>query len=343
MALVEYGAYDVSGPLRIYQNLFNKYLDNLQLEIIDYLNINFNFGRNPLETEYKDFWKSLLETTVLSRIDYTEEFSKIIEYSQEVNNLVGARYMDYVGMVTALDPYMCFAGDVFSRITDTAWAFGDGQIYMYKHGKILPDGTPEVLREGLKTHQELIHSLINEMKLYMMTDNANNSPADTYGMDRSRFNNVDYLTWKREYYFKPKIREINGALIKAKTELQALVNLAYNLKESIVKWFPESFKLVAYTGLAFNLSKKNESLGTKIISYSNMLAGSVPPENVVTTTALIAVNQANYWKAKVLPDFTNRQQCLTEAIINGFAALVYPSRLEDFIDLTWEFMVPKYG
>ena len=343
MALADFEAYDVTGPLSIYQNLFNNYLDKLQIEVIDYLNINFNFGRSPLETEYKDFWKSLLETTVLSRIDYSEDFSKIIEYSQEANNLIGQRYMDYVGMVTALEPYMCFAGDIFSRISDTTWAFGDGQVYMYKHGKILEDGTPEVIREGLRTHLEKINSCINDMKLYMMTDNANDSPADAYGMDRSRFNDVDYLSWKKEYYFKVKIREINDSLHLAKTELANLSNLAYNLKEAITKWFPESFKLVAYTGLAFNLSKKNSNLGTKIISYSNVLAGSVPPKNVVTTTALIAVNQANFWKEKVLPDFTNRQQCLTEAIINGFAALVFPSRLEDFVDLTWEFMIPKYG
>ena len=342
MPLASYEAYDTSVPIKIFETKFIGYIERLQTEILDYLNANFNFGRNALDIEYYDFWKSLINPANLNHIEFEEEFNIIKNYSQEVNNMIGQRYMDYVGMVTTLDPYMCFAGDIFSRITDTAWSFGDGQAYMYRIGKILPDGTQEILRKGLKSYQEELDAIYIEMKNYILTDNANDSPADTYGMDRSRFNNVDYLSWKKTNYFLPRIKQIDNIVKEAKLEVFRLVELVTQLKDAINIWFPESFKLVAYTSLAFNLNKKNENLATKIIGYSNTLSGSVPPRNVVTTTSLIAVSQAKFWKAKVLPDMTNMSQCLTEAIIHGFAALVFPSRLEDFVDLTWEFMIPKY-
>lgn len=342
MAIAAFNAYDTSEPIKLYERAFIGYRERLKTEIIDYLNSSFNFGLSSLDTSYNDFWKKLLETSILGVVTFEDEFKIIKDYSQEVNNLIGQRYMDYVGMVTALDPYMCYAGDAFSRITDAAWAFGDGQAYMYRIGGIGVDGKPEIIRKGLKSYQEELDALFSGLSTYVITDASNTGPASDYGMDKSRYNNVDYLEWKRDNYFIPIIQKIYNIIKDAKLEVLKLAALATDLKDAITIWFPESFKLVAYTGLAFNLNKKTENLATKIISYSNMLSGSVPPRNVVTVTSLIAVNQAKFWKAKVLPDMTNRSQCLTEAIIYGFGALVYPGRLEDFIDSTWEFMIPRY-
>lgn len=343
MALADYGAFDTSVPLKIFRRCFIGYIERIQSEIIDYLNSSFNFGRTSLEVEYHDFWQVLIETGNIRRIYFEEELNSIQSISQEVNNLIGQRYMDYLGMVTALDPYMCYAADVFSRITDTTWAFGDGQVYTNKYGKTFSDGTKEILRKGLKYRQEKIDGIFLEIKNYLLTDHANHLPADTYGMDRSKFDNEIYLDWKRKNYFLPKIREIETELLEAKQEVLKLLDLVNTLKSSITLWFPESFKLVSYTGLAFNLNKKSQHLANKILSYSNILASSTPPRNVVTTTQIIAVNQAKFWKAKVLPDLSNYGQCLTEAIIHGFYALVYPGLLEYFIDKTWEFIIPKYG
>lgn len=342
MALADFAAFDTSVPLVPYQNLFENYINKIQTNVIDYLNNNFNFGRTEGSTEYHDFWIGLTGTSIIQRVSFADEFLKIKEYSQETNNNIGARYMDYVGMVTSLDSYMCFAGDAFSRICDTAWAFGDGSAYMYRTGELLPDGSFNIIRKGLRSHLEEINKILNEMELYTMTDTGT-LDLNIPGMARVGYSDINYLTRRKEDYFIPKIMKINDEILAAKQEALKLVDLAYKNKEALNKWLPESFKLVAYTGLAFNLNKKNENLASKIISYSNILSGSVPPRNVVTTTSLIAVSQAKFWKEQVLPDFTNHSQCLTNAIIYGFAALGYPGMLEGFIDDTWEFMIPKYG
>lgn len=325
-------ALDAKVPLVGYRGAFSNYLENAH-NLVENLENQFNFGRTPDETAYHDFWAVIDDPTNLVVIDFAPSFNEIELLAQELNDLISLRYMDYVGMVSSLDDYVCHAADAFSRITDAIWAFGDGQIYSDKLGKVLPDGTFEVVRVCLHGYTSKISEAYLEMNEYLLNDPGITAGKELFGMAVSRANDPDYLEYKRDFYFGPKMLEISQHVKDAKTEVNALIDFLKMAKTAISLWLPESFKLVAYTSLVFNLSKKNESLANKAIGF----------DKGVTSTALIAVSQANFWKQKILPDQTNRSQCLIEAILAGLNALTYPSQLSSFIDISWDLVVPKYG
>jgi len=323
---------DVKVPLVVYKDVFTNYLNKAH-NLVSELEAQFNFGREPDDIAYHDFWASIDDPINLVVVDFNLLFLKIETIAQELNDMIGLRYMDYVGMVSSLDNYVCHATDSFSRITDSIWSFGDGQVYANKLGKLLEDGTFEIARMGLHGYVSKISSTFLEMNEYMLLDPGNTAAKELDGMSVSKVNDPEYLEYKRDVYFGPKIMEISSYIKDAQKEVENLITFLEMAKLALTLWLPESFKLVAYTSLVFNLSKKNESLANKAIGFSKG----------VTTTTLIAVSQANFWKQKILPDQTNRGQCLTEAILAGLSALTYPSQLASFIDESWELMIPKYG
>lgn len=327
-------AFDTKAPLIGYRNLFNVngYRARVQT-IVDRLNSNFNFKIRSNDTSYSDFWNGLLNINVLGYIDLNAQFNEIESVSQTLNDTLENRYMDYIGMVMSLDNYICYATDAFSRISDSIWSFGDGQVYANKTGKLLPDGTYEIVRKGLEYYYNGINDIIDELNKYIDTDPGPLASANVYGMSPSKNSDSTYLEWKRDNYFIPKIMEITDLLNNAVTEVLDILGFLHTIEKAIGKWLIESFKLVSYINLAFNLSKKTESVANKIISYGHG----------VTTTSIIAVNQAKYWKKQVAPDLSNNYQCLVSAVEAGLVALTYPSMLESFIDDTWERIIPSYG
>ena len=325
-------ALDTKVPLVSYRNIFDGYRHRAS-GVVDSLESYFNFDLSPTSSTFKDFWSPLLDTSNLKYISTASSFDTIETLSQELNNTLEARYMDYMGMMLSLDEYICFAVDAFSRIGDSIWAYGDGQIYTTKTGKLLEDGSYEIVRKGLQYYKTNIINIFTEMEDYILHDPGPTANATVYGMSRVKVKDAVYLEWKRENYFIPKMKEISDLLEDAQLEIAKLITYLNTIKSALYVWYVESFKLVSYTNLAFNLTKKAEAVANKIITF----------ERGVTTTSIIAVNQSKYWKKQVLPDNSNRYQCLIEAINAGLASLTYPSMLESFINDSWELMVPKYG
>lgn len=327
-------AFDTKAPLIGYRNLFNVngYRARVQ-SIVSNLNSNYNFKLRSTDLSYGDFWGNLTNINVLGYVDFDATFDEIEILSQSVNDMLEARYMDYIGMVMSLDNYICYATDAFSRIADSIWSFGDGQIYANKTGKLLPDGTYEIVRKGLEYYYNEINALFDEMETYISTDPGPTAAASVPGMSLTKDKDTPYLEWKRDNYFVPKIMAITQLLNDALVECQDIYSFLVSVNKAITKWLIESFKLVSYINLAFNLSKKTESVANKIINFSTG----------VTTTSIIAVNQAKFWKKQVLPDLSNNYQCLISAVEAGLVALTYPSMLESFIDDTWERIIPSYG
>lgn len=324
--------YDTSAPLISYKNLLLNYRDKVRTVVSD-LNVKFNFGLASDNSSYEDFWAPILYVGNLKYYNFSDKFASIQTKSQTLNDNIEKRYMDYVGMMMSLDEYVCFASDAFSRIVDSIWSFGDGQIYMNKTGELLPDGSYNIIRKGLQYYQDSISGIISEMEDYVSHDPGPTAPASMYGMSPAQFKNNVYLTYKLNNYFVPQVQKISELLEEANKEILALDSYLDMISNALNIWFIESFKIVSYTSLAFNLSKKAESVANKIITVNTG----------VTTTSIIAVNQAKYWKKQVLPDQSNRYQCLIGAIEAGLTAITYPSMLESFIDESWKFIVPKYG
>ena len=330
-------AYDVKIPIGIYMNLLNTSLNSGYRErirtIINSLNADFNFNLRPEDTSYEDFWGNLINVNNLTYVNYSATFDKIINISQSLSDNLEKRYMDYVGMVMSLDGYICYASDAFSRIADSIWSFGDGSIYKNKTGKILEDGSYEIIRPGLEYTYEGILSILIEFEDYISTDPGPTAAASVYGMSKARFNDVTYLEWKRDNYFIPKIQQISDLLDKSTVELSKILAYLVEVEKALNIWLIESFKLVSYINLAFNLSKKVENIANKIITFNTG----------VTTTSIIAINQAKFWKKQVLADGSNTYQCLVSAIEAGLVVLVYPSQLESLINDSWDLMIPNYG
>lgn len=330
-------AYDVKVPVGIYMNLLNTsstsgYRERVRT-IVNNLNTNFNFDLRPEDTSYNDFWDGLINVNNLSYANYSSQFDTIISMAQSLSDTLEKRYMDYIGMVMSLDGYICYASDAFSRIADSIWSFGDGSIYKNKTGKVLPDGSYEIVRQGLEYTYNGILSILQEFEDYISTDPGPTAAAKVYGMSRAKFKDVTYLEWKRDNYFIPKIQQISDLLSKSTEELAKIVTYLGEIDKALNIWLIESFKLVSYINLAFNLSKKVENIANKIITFNTG----------VTTTSIIAINQAKFWKKQVLADGSNTYQCLVSAIEAGLISLVYPSQLAAFIDDSWDLMIPNYG
>ena len=325
--------YDTSAPLQIYKTFFNDYKTRIH-SMVDYLNLNFNFNRLPDSVDYNDFWSEIVNPLNFRSIDFTDRVSSLISITQGISNAIGNRYLDYVGMIQSMDQFLCYAVDAFSRITDCYYAFGDGNMYETRTGKILADGTYEILRPSLRYYLEQISSILNDMDNYISTEPGAKAVAKDYGMSMSKVSDTNYLQWKKDNYFIPQVQKISTLIDDAYKEFENLINLATLVNTAIVTWLPETFKLISYTSLAFNLNKKTESLANKIITLNTG----------VTTTSIIAVNQAKFWRSQINADMTNRGECLTQAILAGCDALTYPGQLSTFIDISWnDYMVPKYG
>lgn len=324
-------SYDTSAPLAIYKNFFASYEASVR-DIVDRLNLNFNFGLTPGDTGYNDFWDELVLPPNLILKDFSSDIDRLSGITQEVSTAISLRYMDFVGMVQSMDQYLCYASDAFSRMVDCIWSFGDGTIYQEVTGKEVSVGTFEILKKSLNYYMNEIITILLDINNYLDTDPGFGANNDTYGISKSRKNDVDYLEYKRDNYFTNQIQLISTLVESAYDEVLKLIGLAENLKNATQVWLPESFKLIAYTSLAFNLNKKTEHLADKLINFGG-----------VTTTSVIAANAAKFWRKQILPDGSNRSQCLVDAILTGAAVLAYPGQLASFIDLTWEHIVPKYG
>ena len=325
-------SFDTSAPVGIYKNFFNSYMGRMN-DIVDILSANFNFNKIPDSIGYTDFWDDLISPAILKNRSFDSEFDNIASITQIASNAIGSRYMDYIGMVQSLDQYLCYAADAFSRIVDCTWAFGDGSIYESRTGKLLPDGTYEIIKESISLYMNNIGNILTEFEDYITADPGFSAPADAFGISRTKVTDSEYLEWKKVNYFIPKVKELSGYIDEVQAQCTKLLYLAEILRDAVTIWFPETFKLVAYTSLAFNLNKKTESLATKMMNFGKG----------VTTTSLIAADSAAFWRKEVLPDGSNRSQCLIQAILTACSILVYPGQLSGFIDLTWEEMIPQYG
>lgn len=325
-------SFDMAAPLAGYRTFFGSYKEAIKTRL-DYLALDFNFGITSDQDTYYDFWYPMIDSANLKNISFDSLFDSLTTSNQSISNSIGSRYLDYVGMVQSMDQYLCYAVDSFSRIADSYYSFGDGSMYETRTGKQYEDGSYEILRKSLRTYLEEISLILTDMENYIFTEPGMDALPSVYGMAKTKAKDVDYLTWKRDNYFVPKVIEISNILDEVHNELTKLIGYSGIVNTAITTWLPETFKLISYTSLAFNLNKKTEHLANRIM---NVTGG-------VTTTSIIAVNQAKFWRQQVKPDYTNRGECLTQAILAGCDALVYPGQLSTLIDISWEYMVPKYG
>lgn len=332
-------AFDTGVPLNTYKNLFNNYLQRIE-SIQKSLNQNFNFNLHTTDTAYYDFWGILTDVNNLSRVSFSSTFSSIISKSQTLNDLLETKYLDFVGMMMSLDNYICYSTDAFSRISDSIWAFGDGSIYRHQDGGVNPDGSVKLF---LEDYYDEIIQLISDMELCIQTNPGITDDATLFGIDTTKITDNTYLTYKRDNFFLPKIRRISSLLELAINEVNVLLAYLDDTSLAINVWFIESFKLVSYTNLIFNLPKKAERVANKIITMDRSTKSSGMVSSPISRTNVIAANQAKFWKTKILSDQSNRYQCLNEAILAGLDSLGYAGSLKSYIDQSWERMVLKYG
>ena len=319
--------FDTSAPLVNIRAIFNTYYSRVET-IQSNLLLRFNLGRREGSLGYLDLWGILTNSNKLTQQTYVSEFANIIAVSQECNNTIDDKYMNLVGMVMSLDNYICYISDAFSRITDTSWSVGDGSIYQTIYGKQLSDGSFEVVRKGLQRYVTEIDKLCKEME----------DKVRELGLIPGSILTEAYYEDLRDNFFLVKIREITKIIDEdVKKEIDLIVGIVEETKLALNTWLPETFKLVSYISLAFNLNKKLTSLTDKVL---NPMAGAdTEPANAIT---LLAISTTNYWKKEVLPDNTNRGHCLTQAILNGCRALMHPARLQSYIEKTWVLGIQKY-
>jgi hypothetical protein len=311
--------FDTSVPIVPINEIFLNYTNRIQI-IKENLLANFNFGYTSTNLSYNDFWDSITHPVIVNQVNYTLQFNHIAAKAQIANDIISDKYMNLVGMVMALDNYLCYVTDAFSRIVDSAWSFGDGSIYQNGVGKLLPDGTYDVVKVGVSNFSNKINATIIEIE-QIVND-----------MDRTLFDDMVYLQLKKDEILI-KIQDINTFANEAGTYIQELVEFSNQLVDALEIWLPETFRLVGQISLAFNLSKKMEHLTNKVLN---------PTSTRINSTTLIAISSANLWKKEVLPNMTNRGHCMTEAILTGCRHLIHPGRLKSFIEKSWDLMIPKY-
>lgn len=319
--------FDTSAPLVNIRDTFNTYYSKIEA-IQENLLLRYNLGKREGDLAYLDLWGILTNSNKLTQQTYSSEFAKIISISQECNNTIDDKYMNLVGMVMSLDNYICYISDAFSRITDTSWSVGDGSIYQNLYGKKLADGSLEIVRNGLQKYVHDIDKLIQEME-YKVRDLGLVNTADL---------TEAYYVDLRDNFFLVKIRALTKIIDEdVKKEIDLIVGIVEETQLALNTWLPETFKLVSYISLAFNLNKKLTNLTDKVLNINSTLGSE--PANVIT---LLAINTSNYWKKEVLADGSNRGHCLTQAILSGCRALMHPARLQSYINKTWEIGIQKY-
>ena len=319
--------FDTSAPLVNIRATFNTYYTRVET-IQSNLLLRFNLGRRDGSLGYLDLWGILTNSNKLTNQTYNNEFNHIISVSQECNNTIDDKYMNLVGMVMSLDNYICYISDAFSRIADTSWSIGDGSIYQTLYGKKLDDGSFEVVRKGLIKFATEIDKLCKEME----------DKVRDLGLVPGTDLTEAYYEDLRDNFFLVKIREITKIIDEdTKKEIDLIVGIVDETKLALNTWLPETFKLVSYISLAFNLNKKLSSLTDKVLNPTSV-AGT-EPANAIT---LLAISTTNYWRKEVLADNTNRGHCLTQAILSGCRALMHPARLQSYIDKTWVLGIQKY-
>lgn len=312
-------SYDTSYPLKSYQNIFNTFRNEV-INIKEQLELSYNFGKSSADITYSDFWGLLVDVSNLPLYNFDGNINNIISSSQKANDIVANNFMNLLGMVSQLDNYICFASDSLSRSIDTAWSFGTGSIYHVVYGEYDDNiGSNVIIKKGLEYYKsELGKILINLSSFYS-------------SMDSSKFNDVDYLTNFRDNYFLPEIRKSVQIKVELANEFGELEVLSDDNVKNLEVWLPMCFRMLTTVSLTFNLGNKIMKIGNK-----GLIDGS--PLSIENR---IGMSVAKYWKSKVLPDMSNRGDCMTEALLQGFAAISAPGFMEAFIEKTWDNNVPK--
>lgn len=284
--------------------------------LLQYLKNNFNFGIVSDATNYNDFW-SVLEAPELY---YNEQFKPILDSiavsSQASCDTIYDKYINMIGLASALDRYICFAGDAFSRMVDGAWSFGNGTIYKTVYGK-----TNEIIKYGLDEAVSDVSKIINSIR-----DKINS-------LDEHKYNDTEYLRDIRDNFILPKINEIPSILSKSMVELGKMQTFCEMVAQAIDKDFPDAFKLFSCISLAFSLNSKMSKISNQVLA-----AGS--PSSDINRLGLTV---AKIWRKEILPDQTNREQCFTQAVLQGLNSLPVCGNMEALIEKSWELYVTKYG
>ena len=319
--------FDTSQPIAGIKNILDGYygrIESLQTNLLT----RYNLNRHEGDLGYADLWGSMTYSGILTQQTYSTQINHLISISQYCNNTLDSRYMNLVGMVMSLDNYICYISDAFSRIADCSWAFGDGSIYQTLYGKKLDDGSYEIVRKGLLKYTEEIDKLIKEME---------SKYSSLTSMSSDQLTEAFYESL-RDDFFLEKIRAITLIIDeKMLDEINLLIGIVNDTKAALDTWLPETFQLVSYISLAFNLNKKLESLTDKVLNINSVTNGE--PASVLT---LLAISTANYWKKEISPDGTNRGHCLTQAILHGCRTLLHPARLKSYIEKSWVIGIQKY-
>lgn len=312
-------SYDVSYPLNGYKTTFNSFRNQV-LNIKNQLELSYNFNRSPSDATYNDFWAVLSDINNLPVINFDADCANIITTSQQANDIVANNFMNLLGMVSQLDNYICFASDSLSRSIDTTWAFGTGSIYEIVYGALNPqDGSQEIIKKGLAYYKSELGKILLNLNDIFVT------------MDTSKSNDNTYLTNMRDNYFLPEIRKTIQIKNEIQDEFNKLEVLSSDNLKLLTEWLPTCFRMLTTVSLTFNLGNKIMKIGDK-----GLIDGSP-----LTLENRIGMSVAKYWKTKVLPDMSNRGDCMTEALLQGFRSISSPGYMEAFIEKTWDNNVRK--
>ena len=294
-------------------------LDNYKTIIenkMNYLNANFNFGLSADNDLYDDFWRIMIKTESFYDGVFDPFFIKIAENSQYCCDILNDKYMNLIGLAAALDKFICFAGDSFERTVDGAWSFGTGSIY--KH---IVDGAGNVIKYGMDEAVNDVSEVLNNIQ-----DKINL-------MDIHKFNDINYLTDIRDNYFVPEITKIRNYLTDAMVEVGKILEFSEIIKKSLDETFPNAFKMYSCISLAF-------SLNTKMSRISNQVLYTGSPSSQINR---IGLTVAKIWKKQVKPDYSNREQCFTQAVLQGLDMLPVIGDMEYLIDKSWELGIQKFS
>lgn len=294
-------------------------LDNYKTIIenkMNYLNANFNFGLSADDELYDDFWRIMIKTESFYAGEFDPYFIEIAKNSQYCCDLLNDKYMNLIGLASALDKFICFAGDSFARTVDGAWSFGTGAIY--KH---VVDGAGNVIKYGMDEAVNDVSEVLN---------NIQNKIDD---MDIHKYNDINYLTNIRDNYFVPEITKIRNYLADAMVEVGKILEFSELVKKSLDETFPNAFKMYSCISLAF-------SLNNKMTKISNQVLYTGSPSSSINR---IGLTVAKVWRKKVKDDYSNREQCFTNAVLQGLNKMTVVADMQIIIDKSWELTVPKFG
>ena len=310
-------ALTVSESSKIYRNVFENYMTRLG-SIQSRLNSEFNFGLSPDAVNYNDFWSIMTSIDLITQRTYSTEFNKLDSDAQHMCDTLENSYMNILGMVNMLDNYMCNISDTFSRIVDVAWSCGRGSIYHNKTGKLLEDGSSEILKKGVIYYTDIITNTINEISDFINE------------MDKTKWNNLTYLENVRQKTFVPLLTKINDAIIEVSSEFVKLISVVENARAGLDSWITICFRFIANVSLTFSLSNKSSKIAQKTITVGDATHYSTS----------IAVSLALSWKEKLNNDRSNYQECINGAIKQGLLAITESSKLDALLEETWDNYIP---